>query len=47
MLYYHIKNQKGDVRVEFKRYEKAEEFAQAVTPFLLENEDKFSLFFGV
>ncbi|MEI4771336.1 GNAT family N-acetyltransferase [Psychrobacillus sp. FJAT-51614] len=31
----------------FKRYENAEEFAQVATPFLLKNEDKFSLFLGV
>ncbi|ALC87541.1 acetyltransferase [Bacillus sp. FJAT-22090] len=31
----------------FRQYENAEEFAQVATPFLLKNEDRFSLFLGV
>ena len=33
--------------MKFQRYENAKDFAKVATPFLVQHEDKFSLFLGV
>ena len=41
------KDTEGDVNMIFKQYENANDFGQVATPYLVKNDDKYSLFLGV